>query len=130
MATLLLATDDAALQMMIEAEVSGDGHSLFSISDGKSAYELALEHEFDLVFLDESLPIHNGFETCTLLREDPDIPAKLPIFLLASERISTRKLESAQATGQFAKKHLAQELRDLIVDHVVNGGVKVQRLAV
>ena len=118
MATILLGTGDVGLQAVFEAELSGDGHALLWASDGKAAYELVIEQEVDLVLLDTSLPIYSGFETCSLLRKDPDISPALPVFLLFSERIAVQQLESVEASGQFAKKHIVQELRDLIAAHV------------
>ena len=118
MATVLLGTGDVGLQTIFEAELLGDGDALVWAFDGKAAYELVVEEEVDLVLLDINLPIFSGLETCSMLRQDPDILETLPVFLLFSERISAQQLESVGASGQFPKKHVVSELRDLIAAHV------------
>ena len=118
MAIILLATGDTTAYDIFSAEISGEGHELVWAIDGQEAYDLALENMPDLALLDLSLPIFNAFETCELLRNDPDFPPHLPVFILTDEDLSAKQLEGARATGAFPKTHLAQELRDVLVDHL------------
>ena len=45
-------------------------HEIFEAKDGKEAVEKAIFEQPDLIFMDLSLPIINGFEVTRLLREE------------------------------------------------------------
>jgi DNA-binding response OmpR family regulator len=115
MAKILLATGDSALQSILEAELTGDGHELNWVTDGKEACDTALTLLPDVVFLDLTLPIFNGLETCVMMREDPELPARMPIILITDEEVNVRLLEKNRVTELFPKTHSANELRDLVV---------------
>ena len=42
--------------------------------DGKEAYELAMQNDYDIILLDVMLPELNGFEVCQMIREKSDVP--------------------------------------------------------
>jgi DNA-binding response OmpR family regulator len=118
MATILLATEDAGLFDVLGAEITGDGHELLWATDGQTAYELTLAESPAMVLLDANLPVFNAFETCNLLRDDPDISQTLPIILLSVDRPDPHVMDSSRLTAHFPKAHLAQELRDLMAAHI------------
>jgi signal transduction histidine kinase len=60
-----------------------DGYQLAFARDGKTAINMALKIRYDLILLDIMMPEMDGFEVCTILKQDPrtqDIPI---IFLTA-----------------------------------------------
>ncbi len=118
MATILIATDDATLHEVLSAEISAEGHTVLWAADGREALEMALEERMELALLDAHLPVHDGYALCELLRADPEVPARLPLLLLADEDLNVRKLEQVGATAQFPKTHLAQELVDALVKYL------------
>lgn len=50
--------------------------------DGKEAYELAQQNDYDIILLDVMLPELNGFEVCQMIREKSDVP----IIMLTAKR--------------------------------------------
>lgn len=118
MATVLLATADTGLYDILNGEIAGQGHDLVWAVDGKEAYDVTLERAPDLVLLDVSLPIFNAFETCGLIRSDPEAPRDVPVILLSDDALNPRHVEKAAATDLFPKTHSAQELSDLLVKHL------------
>ena len=116
MAKILLATDDAELYTILSAEIEGEGHVCLWTVEGQEAYEIALNEQPDAVLLDVALDIFDGFECCTMLREDPDIPKELPILLLSDDSINPKLLERVHASGHFPKTHVAHELVGVLVD--------------
>ncbi len=115
MATVLIATPDAALYTIFAAEISAEGHDILWALDGNEACARTLSEQPQVVFLDRSLPIFNGFEVCRQLRNDPQCPPSLPIILLSDDAIDSRQLAKVGATGCFPKTHLGADARDLIV---------------
>jgi len=118
MATVLIATMDSLVYDALSAEVSGEGHAVLWATDGKEACDQVLAQHVDFVFLVESLPVFGGFEVVEILRADPDVPAELPIFLLADERVEPHRFERSGFTGQFPKTHGYFELRELLAAHI------------
>ncbi|HPO15370.1 MAG TPA: response regulator [Candidatus Hydrogenedentes bacterium] len=118
MAVILIATPDATLQSIFAAEINAQGHALLWALDGKEACDLVLSDQPQLVFLDPTLPIFNAFETCRLLRDDPQSPPGLPIIILSDDDVDSRRLNKCQATACFPKTHLENDLRDLIVKYL------------
>ncbi len=115
MAMILLATGDAATHAVFSAELNGDGHEVLWAADGQEAYELTLAQQPELVLLDLSLPIFDAFETCSMLREDPEVPARLPIVLLTDEDLNPRAFEKSGFSELFPKTHQGSQLTAMTV---------------
>lgn len=119
MATILLASEDARCTDMLAAELGAEGHRVISAGTGQEAYEAALAESPALVFLDMTLAVFNGLETCRMLRDDPAVPPKLPIYLLIGAPLDPRTVEKAGLSGCFPKTHETQQVRDLLAAHAV-----------
>lgn len=117
MANILLATSDADLQSIIEAEVTALGYDLVWATDGLGAYDEALSAAPMLVLLDRRLEVFDGLEVCRRLREDPEVPDHLPVFLLTDEDLDPHTIEKARLTGIFPKTHGALETADLLAKY-------------
>ncbi len=115
MATILIATADAQLYEIFNAEITGEGHTVLWAGNGQETLELTLENAPHLIFLDTALEIFNAFETCHLIREEPDLPKTLPVVLLSDNEINPKKTEQVSATSVFPKTHDAAALHDQLV---------------
>ena len=118
MARILLASSDAASLDVLSSEVSGDGHEVLEAVTGLEAYEMTLAEEPDMVFLTVPLSVFNGYETCEMLRQDPDVSPTLPIIFLVKEDVDKRRLENIGATGVLPTIHQGCEVSDLLVEHI------------
>ncbi|MCP4645408.1 MAG: response regulator [bacterium] len=118
MARILLADDDASSTEVMAAALAGEGHEVIFAADGLEAYEKALAEDLDMVFLDVMMPVFNGYEACEKIRKDPDIDPNLPIVFLTSADVDKRRLETIGANGHLPKRHMVQELRDVLVKHL------------
>ena len=118
MARILLADDDAASLDVMNVTLSAEGHDVLCAFDGQEAYEMILAEKPDLVFLDVMMPVFNGYETCKMIREDPEIPEALPVIFLTSVDVDHTKVEQVGASGVLSKGHMVAELRDLLAEHL------------
>ena len=118
MAKILIAGEDAECVDVFSAEVAALGHDVVFAATGQEAYDLVLETPPDLVFLDLQLPIFNAYETCRILRGDPDVAAQLPIIFIVKRDVDVRAIEQAGATGWIAKDHAAYEVNELLAHHL------------
>jgi len=118
MAKILVAGQDAAALDTLCAEIAAEGHDAIQVSDGQDAYSATQTEMPDMVFLEADMPVFNGFETCSMLRADPAIPAQLPIVLVVGATVDTRTLEHVRATASILKRHAAYEVCDLLAAHL------------
>ena len=116
MATILIADQDYTSSAIMAACLEGEGHTVVIAMTGLEAQELALSELPDMIFLATALPIFNGFETCEMLRDDPEVPKELPIVLIASDTPDTHTLEHVGATSFFMREHLSADLRELVIN--------------
>lgn len=81
MTDILLVEDDTTLSMGIVYSLKKEGYSVEKTDTVKSAKEIILAREFDLIILDVGLPDGNGFELCEFIRQDK----KTPVIFLSAE---------------------------------------------
>lgn len=117
MSKVLLASSDGETASILSAEIEAEGYEVEWVTDGLDAYEFVLSAAPSVLLLDRQLEIFSGLELCGRLREDPDAPKALPVYLLTDEPVDPHVLERAGATGVFPKTHPAGQLRDLLARH-------------
>lgn len=81
MSKLLLVEDDETIVENLCVFLQQEGFLIESVFGQKQAIELLEEKYYDLVLLDISLADGNGFEICSYIKQNTDIPV---IFLTAS----------------------------------------------
>lgn len=118
MATILIAGDDFAALTAIGAAVEAEGHRLIEAHDGFDAVRYAVDEAPDLIVLETSMAVFNGFQASRMLRDDPAVPASVPILLLSGNEIDVRAVERAGATAALAKQTPAAVLRELLVRYL------------
>ena len=75
MANKVLVVDDEKLIVKgIKFSLEQDGMEVTAAYDGKEAYELAMQNDYDIILLDVMLPELNGFEVRQMIREKSDVP--------------------------------------------------------
>ena len=114
MALVLIADDHDDTVTILSAEIESEGHTTATVTNGSDAIQCVLTERPEVVFLGPSLPIHDGYETCTMLRADPDVPDRLPIVMLGGTDLDHRRVERAGATTTFPRQHGASDVRELL----------------
>lgn len=69
MKKILLIEDEANVVNLLKRGLEEDGYDISVAMDGKSGYEMAGRHNFDVLVIDIMLPGMNGLEICRNLRE-------------------------------------------------------------
>lgn len=114
MALVLIADDHDRTVTILSAEIESEGHSIATVINGSDAIQCVLTERPEVVFLGPSLPVHDGYETCSKLRSDPDVPEQLPVVMLGSTDLDRRRLERAGFTTTFPREHGASDVRELL----------------
>lgn len=71
---ILIVEDDLTLQETLVYNLTHQGYSVETASDGNSAVEIARNGPPDLILLDIMLPGMDGFEVCRIIRKDMTTP--------------------------------------------------------
>lgn len=82
---ILIVDDETDICDLIELNLLSNGFdSVKSVHDGKQALEAAMEWKPDLILLDLMLPLVDGFEVCSKLRENPETK-HIPVIMLTAK---------------------------------------------
>ena len=79
-ARILIAEDDAIIQMIVKKMLESEGYSLEFVDDGLEVISALEAKPFDLILMDCLMPGRDGFETTRMIRSEnsgrfhPDIP--------------------------------------------------------
>lgn len=127
-AKVLVTDDNAVNREVIVQALSRFGIDPVMVDSGKAAIEVYREQEFDLVFMDCSMPEMDGFETTQHLRELEQELARTytPIVALTAhiaEQVRTRIQESGMdeiIIKPFTMKSISQSLQKWI-SHLADG---------
>lgn len=118
MAKILLAGEDAVAIFNVAASLAADGHEVLTSLNGYEAFEVILTEVPDMVLIEPSLPVFNGFETCERIRNDPTLDPNLPVIFITADKIHARKIEEVEATDQIPKVHASYQLRDMLIKYL------------
>ncbi|NQU73054.1 MAG: response regulator, partial [Rhodospirillales bacterium] len=84
MPLILCVEDDIPIRRLIVDLLEADGHETIEAGDGQDGMEAVFEHKPDLVLLDVMMPVMDGFEVLTVLREKHPKFADMPIIFLTA----------------------------------------------
>jgi len=118
MTRVLIAGEPGNTLDVLEAELLGQGIEVVVAVTGQEAYESALREKPNAVFLAARMPVFDGLTTCRMLRDDPDVPPDLPVFVLSENAVDVKSLERAEVTEVVHPRHEASELRELLARHL------------
>jgi two-component system nitrate/nitrite response regulator NarL len=116
---VLIADDHSLFAEALEAILGTD--TRFKVvglaRDGREAVKLASQLEPDVVLMDISMPVMDGFEATRRLR-DQNAEACVLMLTGSNARVDVDKARSAGASGYVTKDRIAAELIDAIVEVV------------
>lgn len=81
MAKILIIEDEESILMALQDDLTLEGFTVITASDGETGFSKARDGNLDLIILDIMLPLMNGFDVCKKLRE---IGITTPILILTA----------------------------------------------
>ena len=109
---VLLADDSQESQVLIRLYLQGLPYQVDLAGDGEEAVALFKARPFDLVFLDQHMPVMDGFTAARLMRqwESSNHRSPVPILALTADSLVEAR-EQGQAAGctAFLAKPIAKE---------------------
>lgn len=132
MTSILIAEDEERITSFLSKGLRSAGYAPIVVSDGRSALQLALVGDIDLVILDIGLPELEGFEVLSRLRAQG---STVPVIVLTA-RSSTDDTIAGLDSGAndymakpFRFEELLARVRVRLRDHQRGGEVATTRLA-
>ncbi|OJV13761.1 MAG: DNA-binding response regulator [Dyadobacter sp. 50-39] len=80
---VLVVDDDSDIVELLEYNLTKEGYSVLTASNGRKAIDIAKVFVPDLILLDIMMPQLDGIETGRILRQNPDIKNTYILFLTA-----------------------------------------------
>ena len=77
MARILIVEDEEKIARFVTLELEHEGYQVEHAADGRTAVDLALERDYDLILLDVLLPQLNGMEVLRRVRKHKDVPVTI-----------------------------------------------------
>ncbi|GAB4207530.1 MAG: response regulator [Roseiflexaceae bacterium] len=96
MARILLVEDNEMNRDMLSRRLERRGHELLIATDGQQGLELARNGAPDLVLMDMSLPVLDGWEATRQLKADPQTSA-IPVIALTAHAMSGDREKAMEA---------------------------------
>jgi len=115
-ATLLLVDDDPGLSDAVRMVLEDEGYEVICAANGQEALKKAESHAIDLILLDLTMPIMNGYEFCEVRKQTPHLLA-IPVILWTAG-LPDARMQALGAAKIFRKPVSAEVLLDAISDTV------------
>lgn len=111
---ILLVEDNEMNTLLASAILQGTGACITGADNGVEAIEHLRKRSFDLILMDLHLPIMDGFETTSYIRNN--ISATIPIIAITANVVSgeEKRCMNAGMNGFISKPYSEKELLDKI----------------
>jgi DNA-binding response OmpR family regulator len=109
--TILLIEDDLFIRTLLLDVLETENFQAIGAENGHIGVQLAREHMPDLILCDVMMPLMNGYEVLSKLREDP-VTASIPFIFLTAKTDSPDRCKSMQlgADAYLIKPFSSSEL--------------------
>ena len=114
-AKILIVDDEPDVVAVVQGRLVSAGYEVTVMADGQQALECVKKHPPDLMVLDVMLPTLNGYEVCTMIKQDIRYRA-IPVVMLTArtEEKDVRLGRECGADAYLLKPFQANELMQTI----------------
>ena len=96
MPTILLVEDNEMNRDMLTRRLERKGYRVITAHDGQQGHDLAHTESPDLILMDISLPVMNGWEVTRRLKTD-ETTKNIPIIALTAHALATDRAKAFEA---------------------------------
>ena len=108
MTKILLIEDDVQIQELVRYNLEKEGLTVVSASDGERGLHLAMRDKPDLIILDLTLPVMDGYDVCKILRAQKDSSAIPIIILSARDDVADKVIALELGADDYMTKPFSQ----------------------
>jgi DNA-binding response OmpR family regulator len=116
-ARILVVEDDRDIAMLLNDDLTAEGHSVEVVRDGPTASRRGVEPGWDLIILDVMLPGRDGFDVCRDIRR---ARVRTPIIILTAKTHEAEKILGLDlgaddyVTKPFSQRELRSRIRAVL----------------
>lgn len=128
MALILVVEDNEMNADMLSRRLQRAGHEVLVSSDGQSGVNMARQHQPDLVLMDMSLPVMDGWTATRTIKADDSV-AHIPVMALTAHAVVGEREKALQAgcdeydTKPIEWKRLEGKITALLNQRLAGAGV-------
>lgn len=117
MKRILLAEDEEVLRMLVVDTLEDEDYRVDEAADGGEAMELFQNHPYDLVILDNMMPVYTGIEVIEKIR-NTETEGHTKILMLSAKNQSFEQEQILQTGADYfmAKPFSPMKLLELVED--------------
>jgi two-component system, OmpR family, KDP operon response regulator KdpE len=91
---ILIVDDEAGLRELVRINLEHEGFGVLQAENGVQCLDMVQEYQPDLVIMDVMMPVMDGWEACTRLREFSQVPV-----LMLTARVQSQDIVTGLDTG-------------------------------
>ena len=120
--TVLVVDDNADTRVIVRWMLERWGCRVVEASDGREAFEKTVEHRPDLVVMDLSMPVADGYEAVRAIRGREEFSALPVIAVTAFDRAVARDGAEAAGFDHYLSKPIDFKRLEVLVDKLTRPG--------
>ena len=118
--TILIAEDEAINRMYLSSHLRGAGYRVFEAVNGREACDYACKLRPDLILLDISMPVMDGWTAAREIRRNPDLSGVRILALTAHAREEVRRRSIELGMEGFITKPIDERELDRAVAELLS----------
>src|SRR5215218_9882880 len=117
--TVLVVDDNADTRVVVRWMLERWGCRVVEASDGHEAYEMTVEHRPDLVVMDLSMPVADGYEAIRSIRDREEF-SRLPVIAVtAFDRAVARDSAAEAGFDYYLSKPIDFKRLEVLVEKLI-----------
>jgi twitching motility two-component system response regulator PilG len=116
---VMLVDDSVAIRRTAETLLKREGYTVFTADDGFEALSKIVDNHPDIIFLDIMMPRLDGYQTCTVIKNNRRFKTTPVIMLSSKDGVFDKARGKLVGSEQFLTKPFTrEELLEAIHQHV------------
>ena len=121
---VLVIDDSKTIRRTAETLLAREGCEVYTAVDGFDALSKIADHQPDIVFVDIMMPRLDGYQTCALIKQNPNLKSTPVIMLSSKDGVFDRARGRLAGSDQYLTKPFTKEgLLEAITLHVKTDSV-------
>ncbi len=110
---ILMIDDDSLMRRLFGAQLVKEGYEVIYAIDGNEGREVARRLQPNLILMDYRLPVMNGLEAASRMKEENETK-HIPIIMLTNEDLSLEDQKALKELGVDAYVHKGDDFKTLV----------------
>jgi twitching motility two-component system response regulator PilG len=116
---VMVIDDSNTIRKTTEALLTKEGYEVLTAADGFEAMSLITDHQPDIIFVDIMMPRLDGYQTCTLIKNNRHFKETPVVMLSSKDGLFDRARGRIAGSDQHINKPFTrEELIEAITRHV------------